>query len=45
MIWPIASGEVLVKVSVLHDGQLISSSLVSNPQLMHFFIKSEAADG
>jgi hypothetical protein len=39
MICPSASGEVLVKVSVLHDGHFIASSALSNPQFTHFFIK------
>ncbi len=42
-MWPSASGEELVKVSVLHDGQLIASSELSKPQFTHFFIKLEAA--
>ncbi len=44
MMWPIASDEVLVKVSVLHDGQLIASSALSNPQFTHFFITLKAAN-
>src|ERR1022692_2855779 len=43
MMWPSASGEELTNVSALHEGQLIASSALSNPQFTHFFITLEAA--
>jgi len=39
IIWPpIAAGDELTNVSVLHDGQLTASSAHSNPQFTQFFI-------